>query len=114
MGLERGSHYSKHISLADIPCGWSRTRLAIDFLTIPGEYYSNMLCSIDHTNLSHLTGTIDVECLFTRGRRILSHTRSWLTVTSTSARLCLGSWSFLSLIRSSDLDEVGIPLPEDV
>ena len=57
---------------------------------------------------------MDVECLFSRGRLILSYTRSQLTVTSTRAHLCLGSRSLLSLIRSSDLDEVGIPLPEDV
>ncbi|KIM46598.1 hypothetical protein M413DRAFT_63255, partial [Hebeloma cylindrosporum] len=51
--------------------------------------------------------SVDVEHLFSCGCLILSHTRSRLSVASTRALLCLGSWSLLGLIRDQDLDEVG-------
>ena len=55
------------------------------------------------------TGTsVDVERLFSRGRLILSHTRSRLSVTSTRALLCLGSWySIDGLVLDKDIFEIG-------
>ena len=50
--------------------------------------------------------SVDVERLFSRGRLVLSHTRSQLSVASTRALLCLGSWSFLCLVRDEDVEAV--------
>lgn len=82
------------------------SRMAIDYLTIPGEYpYGcKIFLLIEFFNLAGTS--VDVERLFSRGRLILSHTRSRLNVTSTRALLCLGSWSLLGLIRDEDFAEV--------
>jgi hypothetical protein len=50
--------------------------------------------------------SIDVERLFSRGRLLLSHVRSRLSVQSTRALLCLGFWSQLNLIRPDDVHRV--------
>jgi hypothetical protein len=50
--------------------------------------------------------SVDVERLFSRGRLILSHTRSRLSVASTRALLCLGSWSQAGLVRDEDVEAV--------
>ncbi len=49
---------------------------------------------------------MDIECLFSRGNLILSHTYSRLSVASTRALLCLGSWSLLGLVRDEDVEAV--------
>lgn len=48
-----------------------------------------------------------MERIFSRGRRLLSHVRSRLSVTSTRAVLCLGLWSTLGLVDDNDLRQVG-------
>jgi len=50
--------------------------------------------------------SVDVERLFSRGHLLLSHTRSRLSVASTRALLCLGSWSLLGLVRDEDVEAV--------
>jgi len=50
--------------------------------------------------------SVDVECLFSRGRLLLSHTCSQLSVASTRALLCLGSWSLLGLVWDEDVEAV--------
>ena len=47
-----------------------------------------------------------MERLFSRGRLVLSHTRSRLSVTSTRSLLCLSSWSRLGLVRDEDVEVV--------
>jgi len=49
---------------------------------------------------------VDVECLFSHGRLLLLHTCSQLSVASTQALLCLGSWSLLGLVRDEDVEAV--------
>ena len=49
---------------------------------------------------------MDVKCLFSHGRLLLSHTCSRLSVASTQALLCLGSWSLLDLVRDEDVEAV--------
>ena len=49
---------------------------------------------------------MDVERLFSRGRLLLSHIRSWLSVQSTRALLCLGVWSQLNLVKNEDVKKV--------
>jgi hAT family C-terminal dimerisation region len=59
------------------------------------------------TLLTKSTATsIDVERLFSRGHLVLSHTRSRLSVSSTRALLCLGSWSLIGLVRDDDVKAV--------
>jgi hypothetical protein len=50
--------------------------------------------------------SVDVERLFSRGQFLLSYTRSQLSVLSTRALLCLGSWSLLDLVRTEDVKAV--------
>jgi hAT family C-terminal dimerisation region len=52
--------------------------------------------------------SIDVERLFSRGRLLLSHTRSRLSVSSTRALLCLGSWSLNGLVKDEDAMAVAL------
>jgi hypothetical protein len=47
--------------------------------------------------------SVDVERTFSRGRLLLSHVRSRLSVQSTRALLCVGSWSLLGLVRDEDV-----------
>jgi hypothetical protein len=61
--------------------------MAIDYLTIPAT-------------------SVDVERVFSRGRLLLSHVRSRLSVQSTRALLCLGNWSMLNLIKSDDVKKI--------
>ncbi|KAJ8579392.1 hypothetical protein M405DRAFT_754557, partial [Rhizopogon salebrosus TDB-379] len=46
------------------------------------------------------------ERIFSRGRLILSHVRSRLSVQTTRALLCLGSWSLLGLVKDKDVTAV--------
>ena len=66
------------------------SRMAIDYLTIPGNVVGYFVCFTSLTCCVAAT-SIDVEWLFSRGRLILPHTRSRLAVTSARALLCLGS-----------------------
>jgi hypothetical protein len=50
------------------------SRMALDYLSIPST-------------------TVDVERTFSQGRLVLSHVRSRLSIQSTRALMCLGSWS---------------------
>lgn len=79
--------------------------MALDYLCIPGMYFYTLgmvllliFCS--------LATSVNVERLFSRGRLVLSHTRSRLSVTSTWALLCLGSWSLLGLVKDEDVKAV--------
>jgi hypothetical protein len=59
-------------------------RMALDYLSIPAT-------------------SVDVERVFSRGRLILSHVRSRLSVQSTRALICVGSWSRLGLVKNEDV-----------
>lgn len=74
--------------------------MALDYLCIPGMSY--ILPFDINTNLLPAT-SVNVERLFSRGRLVLSHTRSRLSVTSTRALLCLGSWSLMGMVRDEDV-----------
>ena len=52
--------------------------------------------------------SVDVERIFSRGRLLLSHVRSRLSVESTCALLCVGSWSRLGLVKNSDVLAVAV------
>ena len=57
--------------------------------------------------LSFITATsVDVKCIFSCGRLLLSHVHSWLSVQSTQALLCLGCWSLLGLVQDKDVEAV--------
>lgn len=44
-----------------------------------------------------------MERVFSKGRLLLSHVRNRLTVDSTRALLCLGTWSKLGYVNKEDL-----------
>lgn len=50
--------------------------------------------------------SVDVERIFSRGRLVLSHVRSRLSVQSTRALICLGIWSAKGLIKDNDILQV--------
>lgn len=83
--------------------------MALDYLSIPGMFNSSRLYDtlFSSSTLSLATST-DVERLFSRGRLILSHTRSRLSTESTRALLCLGSWSLAGLVKDSDVEAVAV------
>lgn len=52
--------------------------------------------------------SVDMEWLFSHGRLLLLHTRSRLSVQTTQALLCLGSWSLAGLVRDEDVKAVAV------
>lgn len=68
------------------------SRMAIDYLSIPAT-------------------SVDVERVFSKGRILLSHIRSRLSVQSTRALMCVGAWSKLGFVKDKDVIEA-TRLPE--
>ena len=90
-----------NVEKADNPIKWwhkhhavypNLSRMALDYLTIPAI-------------------SVNVKRLFSRGRLLLLHVRSHLSVQSTCALLCLGTWSTLNLVKTEDVIKVSC-LPE--
>jgi hypothetical protein len=52
--------------------------------------------------------SIDVECVFSQGRLLLSHIRSHLSVQSTRALMCFGIWSKMGYVKDADIKAVVI------
>jgi hypothetical protein len=74
------------------------SRMALNYLSIPGK----CLCIMSmhtHTNNSVAT-SVDVERVFSRGRLILTHTRSRLSAQTSRAIICLGCWSLLDMVKA--------------
>ncbi|KIM54869.1 hypothetical protein SCLCIDRAFT_43076, partial [Scleroderma citrinum Foug A] len=63
------------------------TCMTLDYLTIPAT-------------------SIDVKCLFSKGRILLPHLRNRLSSQSISALLCLGSWSLHGFVKDKDIKNV--------
>lgn len=78
------------------------SRMALDYLTIPGEFFFKLNSHILQLITSTAT-SVDVERLFSRGRLLLSHVRSRLSAQSTRALLCLSFWSKLNLVKTDDV-----------
>jgi hypothetical protein len=68
------------------------SRMAIDYLSIPAT-------------------SVDVERVFSKGRILLSHLCSRLSVQSTWALMCVGAWSLLGFMKDKDIRAV-TTLPE--
>ena len=47
--------------------------------------------------------SVDVERVFSRGRIILSHLRSCMSVQSMRALMCLGEWSLMGYVKDGDI-----------
>ncbi|KAF8221571.1 hypothetical protein L208DRAFT_1327237 [Tricholoma matsutake] len=58
-----------------------------------------------------LATSINVECVFSKGRILLSHLCSRLSVQSTCALMCLGVWSKMGYVKDPDVKSATI-LPE--
>ena len=58
-----------------------------------------------------LATSVNVECVFSKGRILLSHLRSRLSVQSTRALMCLGVWSRMGYVKDTDVKSATI-LPE--
>jgi len=86
------------------------SRMALDYLSIPGNYsiyFRRCIC----TDLFSLATSVDVERLFSKGWLLLSHVRSRLSAQSTRSVLCLGSWRLLGLVKNGDV-AAAAALPE--
>jgi hypothetical protein len=81
------------------------SQMALDYLTIPGEYFAFNSCLATEILLAT---SVDVERVFSRGRLILSHVRNRLSSQTTRALLCLGSWSLLGLVKDKDVLNVAV------
>jgi hypothetical protein len=75
--------------------------MARDYLSIPGmsEHELFLTCV---TLLRFLATTVDVKQVFSMGRLLLPYVHSRLSVQSTCALMCLGSWSLLGLVDDAD------------
>jgi hypothetical protein len=91
---------------------WSKNRvlyprlsqMALDYLSIPGM----CIMTSPIVDLATPTATsVDVERVFSKGRLVLSHVRNGLSVQSTRALMCLGTWSKMGLVKDKDLIEAG-------
>ena len=82
--------------------------MALDYLSIPGKFQFSFDKLIVLLNIIILATSIDVEQLFSHGRLLLSHTCSHLSVQTTRALLCLGSWSLAGLVKDGDVKAVAV------
>ena len=83
--------------------------MALDYLSIPGMCY---ICKSHALDLTTPTATsVDVECIFSKGRLVLSHIRNRLSAQSTRALICLRAWSRMGLVKDSNVMEA-VRLPE--
>ena len=62
--------------------------------------------------LSQLATSVDIKCVFSQGRLLLSHICSCLSVQSTHALMCLGEWCKLGFVMDSDVKAKIIVFPE--
>ena len=65
-------------------------------------------CTSVLLNKGLVATTVDIECVFSQGRLLLSHVRSCLSVQSTHALMCLGIWSKMGYVKDSDIKAVVI------
>ena len=81
------------------------SRMALDYLTIPGTSTPCYICTSNKSNqsLNHQATSVNVERVFSLGRLLLSHTRSRMAAQTTRALLCLGAWSKAGYVKSTDL-----------
>jgi hypothetical protein len=61
-----------------------------------------------HTNCNKLATSADVKWIFSQGQFLLSHVHRQLSVQSTQALLCLGSWSKMDLIKNKNVMAVTV------
>lgn len=81
--------------------------MALDYLNIPGTFSVHWsLISLIYDTIVVIATSVEVERLFSQGCLVLSHTRSRLSVNSTRALICLGSWSLLGLVHDEDVRAV--------
>ena len=80
--------------------------MASDYFSIPGMCLVitiNSICCICSDNC--------VERIFSKGRLVLSHVCNGLSVQSTQALICLGTWSKISFMKDKDVTEA-VRLPD--
>src|SRR5712672_2897994 len=85
------------------------SRMALDYLSIPGMCSLNMSCVLDLTTPT--ATSVDVEHIFSKGRLLLSHVRNGLSAQSTQVLMCLGAWSRAGLVKDSNVMEA-VRLPD--
>ena len=52
--------------------------------------------------------SIDVECVFSCGRLLLSHVCSRLSTQSVCALICLGVWRLMGMVKVGDVEAVAM------
>ena len=55
--------------------------------------------------------SVNVKCVFSKGRLILSHVQNGLSVQSTHVLMCLSAWSRMGMVKDNDVMEAA-KLPE--
>ena len=85
------------------------SRMALNYLSIPGEFLlllNLFLFSLNSTMSLHdfnLATSVDIERVFSQGRLLLLHVRSWLSVQLTHTEMCLGIWSKMGYVKNGDI-----------
>ena len=85
-------------------CEWPST--ISWFLVRPVSNFHS--CSMNTLLMLLVATLVDVEHVFSHGHLVLSHIWSRLSVQSTWALICLGSWSLGDMALDSDVLEVGM------
>jgi len=83
--------------------------MALDYLSIPGMCSLNMSCVLDL--MTPTATSVDVECVFSKGRLLLSHVQNGLSAQSIWALMCLSAWSRVGLVKDSNVTEA-VRLPD--
>jgi hypothetical protein len=80
----------------------SLSRMARDYLSIPGEWPSRCVCAAVSNIVIQQRRPL-LNGVFLRGRHLLHFTRSRLTASGLQAHLCLGSWGLHDLYRAENI-----------
>jgi len=70
------------------------SRMAMDYLSIPAT-------------------SVDVECMFSKGRRLLSYERNRMSGRTIHMQMCVGEWVRLGFVRDNDISYVTKAARED-
>ena len=75
-------------------------QMALDYHTIPGM---SLLHELTFWLIPWLATCVHIEWVFSNAWILLSHIHNQLLVQSTHALLCIGAWSLLGYVKTSDI-----------
>ena len=79
--------------------------MALNYHTILGEFVNFIFKCATNCIFTFVATFVDVECVFSQGRIVLSHLQSRLSIQSTWALMCVGVRSTLGYVKDSDIKD---------